>query len=149
MGEEPIYIIDTKETATTNKVKPWSTSWKTFTFINFKVFDELWIIVQKIKDKTSENYLFWFYKNDPYQKTILTQSTNKWWGDQVTFLRIPDMMLVTIMMLPLASVLLTPASGLVIPETRGQASGAEPDPMCPMVGLDCIFHDIERAYNSA
>ena len=50
MGEEPIYII---ETATTNKVKPWSTSWKTFTFINFKAFDELWIIVQKIKDKTS------------------------------------------------------------------------------------------------
>ena len=55
------------------------------------------------------------------------------------------MMLVTMMMLPLASVLLTPASGLVIPETRE----AEPDPMCPMVGLDCIFHDIERAYNSA
>merc|ERR1711892_1298444 len=24
----------------------------------------------------------------------------------------------------------------------------EPDPNCPMVGLDCLFNDIERAYNS-
>lgn len=59
------------------------------------------------------------------------------------------MMLVTMMMLALTSMLVTPGSSLVIPETRDQASGAEPDPMCPMVGLDCIFHDIERAYNSA
>lgn len=54
------------------------------------------------------------------------------------------MMLVTL--LPL---LLVSASALVIPDIKNKAAMEEPDPMCPMVGLDCIFHDIERAYNSA
>ena len=54
------------------------------------------------------------------------------------------MMLVTL--LPL---LLVSASALVIPDIKDKADMEEPDPMCPMVGLDCIFHDIERAYNSA
>ena len=59
----------------------------------------------------------------------------------MTSLRLPDMMLLTLVtLLPLAS-------SLVIP--HDEASASEPDPMCPMVGLDCIFHDIERAYNSA
>jgi len=53
----------------------------------------------------------------------------------------------------LSLMLIFSASGLVIPgqETLSlsNATVAEPDPMCPMVGLDCIFHDIERAYDSA
>ena len=61
----------------------------------------------------------------------------------MTSLRIPDMMLMTLVtLLPLAS-------SLVIPDLHDEASVAEPDPMCPMVGLDCIFHDIERVYDSA
>merc|ERR1711915_952990 len=28
-------------------------------------------------------------------------------------------------------------------------NSTEPDPNCPMVGLDCLFNDIERAGNSA
>ena len=51
------------------------------------------------------------------------------------------------MMLLTLVTLIPLASSLVIP--HDEASVAEPDPMCPMVGLDCIFHDIERAYNSA
>ena len=46
------------------------------------------------------------------------------------------------LMVTLLPLLLVSASALVIQDK-------EPDPMCPMVGLDCIFHDIERAYNSA
>ena len=59
----------------------------------------------------------------------------------MTLLRLTDMILLTLV------ILIPLASSLVIPQD--EASVSEPDPMCPMVGLDCIFHDIERAYNSA
>lgn len=29
----------------------------------------------------------------------------------------------------------------------GNATVSEPDPNCPMVGIDCLFNDIERAAN--
>ena len=32
-------------------------------------------------------------------------------------------------------------------ETHENATVREPDPNCPMVGIDCVFNDIERAAN--
>ena len=40
-------------------------------------------------------------------------------------------------------VLATPSLGHALPHPD-----LEPDPNCPMQGLDCLFHDIYRASNS-
>lgn len=45
-------------------------------------------------------------------------------------------------------VLATPSLGHALPHPAPEPQQGEPDPNCPMQGLDCLFHDIYRASNS-
>ena len=63
-----------------------------------------------------------------------------------------EMLLVTVLAFAssVTSLWVPPSSGNTNVEISNSVSVniAEPNPSCPMVGLDCIFNDIERASNS-